>query len=248
IPTDEFTRVVRADPDRRGLLYAGTEKAIYYSLDDGKSWSSLQLNLPVSPITDLAIKEKELIVATQGRGYWILDDLNVLHQIGPEATAADAHLYAPRDSYRLTAGGRSENPVNAGTNPPIGVVLHYALAAEPSPDTEITLSVYEDRSAEPIWTWTRELESDEEEETESSPNDPPDLALLSTEQGLNRFVWDLRYPGMERFDDLIMWADMREGPKAVPGTYRAELTVGSTVRDVEFEILADPRSTSSAAD
>ena len=248
IPTDEFTRVVRADPDRRGLLYAGTEKAIYYSLDDGKSWSSLQLNLPVSPITDLAIKEKELIVATQGRGYWILDDLNVLHQIGPEATAADAHLYAPRDSYRLTAGGRSENPVNAGTNPPIGVVLHYALAAEPSPDTEITLSVYEDRSAEPIWTWTRELESDEEEETESTPNDPPDLALLSTEQGLNRFVWDLRYPGMERFDDLIMWADMREGPKAVPGTYRAELTVGSTVRDVEFEILADPRSTSSAAD
>ena len=248
IPTDEFTRVVRADPDRRGLLYAGTEKAIYHSLDDGKSWSSLQLNLPVSPITDLAIKEKELIVATQGRGYWILDDLNVLHQIGPEATAADAHLYAPRDSYRLTAGGRSENPVNAGTNPPIGVVLHYALAAEPSPDTEITLSVYEDRSAEPIWTWTRELESDEEEETESTPNDPPDLALLSTEQGLNRFVWDLRYPGMERFDDLIMWADMREGPKAVPGTYRAELTVGSTVRDVEFEILADPRSTSSAAD
>jgi len=249
IPDNEFTRVVRADPDRPGLLYAGTEKAIYYTLDDGDNWQSLQLNLPISPITDLAIKEKELVAATQGRGYWILDDLNVLHQISPDSTSADAYLYTPRDAYRLTAGSRSDDPVNAGTNPPIGAVIHYALAEEPPADTEVTLSVYEGRGSDPIWTWTREPQADvEEDSSDPGPNDPPDLAVLTTEQGLNRFVWDLRYPGMKRFDDLIMWADMREGPKAVPGTYRAKLTVGNTVRDVEFDILADPRSTSSPAD
>lgn len=248
IPGDEFTRVVRADPDRRGLLYAGTEKAIYYSLNDGDKWQSLQLNLPVSPVTDLAVKEKDLIVATQGRGYWILDDLSVLHQLSPSSESAVAHLYLPRSAYRLTAGGRSDDPGNAGTNPPIGAVIHYSLGKEPAPETEMTLKVFEARGVDPIWTWSRKPPPTDEDEEEPGPDDPPDTRLLDSEQGLNRFVWDLRYPGMERFDGLIMWADMREGPKAVPGTYRAELTVGDVSRDVEFEVIADPRSSSTAAD
>ena len=248
IPSDEFTRVVRADPDRRGLLYAGTEKAIYYSRDDGNRWQSLQLNLPVSPITDLAVKEKDLVAATQGRGYWILDDLSVLHQLDGDSENAAAHLYRPRDVYRLTAGGRSDDPVDAGTNPPVGAVLHYALADEPAAETEVTLSIYEERSRDPIWTFTRKPVDAEEDAEESGPNDPPDTELLTTDKGLNRFVWDLRYPGMERFDGLIMWSDMQQGPKAVPGTYRAELKVGDVVRETEFEVLADPRSASSQAD
>lgn len=249
IPEDEFTRVVRADPDRRGLLYAGTEKAIYYSLDDGGNWQSLQLNLPVSPITDLVVKEKDLVVATQGRGYWILDDLSVLHQMDGSTQSAAAHLYAPRDTYRLTSGGRADEPGNAGTNPHVGVVLHYSLDEEPVPDVEMVLKIYAERDSDPIWTWTRKPPAnDEEVEEEAGPNDPPDTELLSSDKGLNRFVWNLRYPGMERFDDLIMWSDMREGPKAVPGKYRAELIVGDVVRDVELEVLADPRSSSRPAD
>lgn len=249
IPEDEFTRVVRADPDRPGLLYAGTEQAIYFSLTDGASWQSLQLNLPVTPITDLAVKEKDLVAATQGRGYWILDDLSVLHQIDGASQSARAFLYAPRDVYRLTAGGRADDAGNAGTNPHTGAVLHYSLGEEPALDTEMTLSVFAGRDADPIWTWTRKPAApDEEEKVEPGPNDPPDTALLTSDKGLNRFVWDLRYPGMQRFDDLIMWADMQVGPKAIPGTYRAELTVGNVVRDVEFEVLADPRSASSPAD
>ncbi|MDA0994168.1 MAG: glycosyl hydrolase [Proteobacteria bacterium] len=248
IPGDEFTRVVRADPDRRGLLYAGTEKAIYYSLDDGNSWKSLQLNLPLSPITDLSIKNRDLIAATQGRGYWILDDLSVLHQADSTTERAMLHLYEPRPAYRLTAGDRADEPNNAGTNPPIGVVIHYSLGEDLAPETEISLKVFEARGTEPIWIWTRKPPPSEEEESERDPDDPPETRLLESLQGLNRFVWDLRYPGMERFDKLIMWADMREGPRAVPGTYLAELTVGDVTRNVNFDVLADPRSSSSAAD
>ena len=247
IPDDEFTRVVRADPDRRGLLYAGTEQGIYYSLDDGRNWSSLQLNLPITPITDLAVKEKDLVAATQGRGYWILDDLTVLHQFDEDIPGKAAHLYAPRDAIRLTAGGRSDDPGAAGTNPPVGVEFRYSLGDDLPEDVELSLSVYEARGADPVWTWTRKPPQGEEEEA-GGPNQPPDTRLLSADKGLNSFTWGLRYPGMERFDDLIMWADMREGPRAVPGTYRAELTIGGERQEVDFEVVADPRSSATPAD
>jgi photosystem II stability/assembly factor-like uncharacterized protein len=248
IPGDEFTRVVRADPDRQGLLYAGTEKAIYYSTDDGRSWQSLQLNLPITPITDLAVKDKDLVAATQGRGYWILDDLSVLHQTNPDVENKEAHLYSPRPAFRLTSGGRSDNPGNAGTNPPVGVVFHYSLGEETADDVEVSLQIFEERGADPIWTWTRKPLSTDEDKDKPGPDDPPDTQVLGSDQGLNRYAWDLRYPGMERFDKLIMWADMKEGPKAVPGSYRATLTVGDSTEEVRFEIAADPRSPASAAD
>jgi hypothetical protein len=247
IPNNHFTRALRADPAREGLLYAGTEFGVYHSVDDGRNWSSIQLNLPIVPITDLAIKEQDLIAATQGRGFWILDDLSVLHQSTPATAGKSVHLFTPRPAYRLTAGGRSDEPVNAGMNPPVGVVFNYTLAEEPAEDTEMSLEVFESRDEQAIWTWTRKPETIEEEE-EPDPNDPPDTQLLTSDKGLNRFVWDLRYPGMDRFDDLIMWADMKEGPKAVPGAYRARLTVGDVAHDVSFEILPDPRSSSTAED
>ena len=230
-----------------GLLYAGTEQGIYYSLDDGRNWSSLQLNLPITPITDLAVKDRDLVAATQGRGYWILDDLTVLHQFDENVPAKAAHLYEPRDAIRLTAGGRSDDPGAAGTNPPVGAVLRYSLGDDLPDDVELSLSVFEARGSEPIWTWTRKLPDGDEEE-ESGPNAPPDTRVLSADKGLNSFVWDLRYPGMERFDKLIMWADMRQGPRAVPGRYRAELTIGGDRQEVDFEVLADPRSSATQAD
>jgi photosystem II stability/assembly factor-like uncharacterized protein len=247
IPDNQFTRVVRADPDRRGLLYAGTERGIWYSMDDGRRWQSLQLNLPITPITDLAVKEGDLVAATQGRGYWILDDLGVLHQLEDDTADRAAHLYTPRPAYRLTAGGRADDPGAAGTNPHVGVVFHYALGDEFDEAVPVELRIFDERGAEPIWTWTR-APSVADEDAETGPNDPPDTRVLSADKGLNRFVWDLRYPGMERFDDLIMWADMRNGPRAVPGRYRAQLTVGDTTRDVDFEVVADPRSAATQAD
>ncbi len=249
IASAHFTRALRADPDRRGLLYAGTEWGVYYSLDDGRNWESLQINLPIVSITDIAVKEKNLIVATQGRGYWILDDLAVLHQLNDASRRAAAHLYAPQTTYRLSAGGRTDDPGSAGTNPYPGVTIYYSLAAEPAEDTSLQLDVFETGSDDAIWTWTRKpAPSEEEDDSPAGPNDPPDTRVLTADEGLNRHVWDLRYPGMDRFEDLIMWADMREGPLAVPGTYRARLTVGDDVREASFEILPDPRSSSSPAD
>ena len=128
------------------------------------------------------------------------------------------------------------------------MVFHYSLGAEYSEDTAISLEVLEARGDDPIWTWTRKPAATDDEESEGGPNDPPDTHILTSDKGLNRFVWDMRYPGMERFDDLIMWADMREGPKAVPGDYRARLTVGDLTEEVEFTILPDPRSTATSAD
>jgi len=123
IPDTHFTRALCADPDREGLLYAGTEFGIYFSLDNGRSWRSLRLNLPQVPITDLAIKQRKLVAATQGRGYWILDDLAVLHQLDADGDAPK--LYTPEPAWRLTAGaGRSDDPGSAGTNPYPGVTFY----------------------------------------------------------------------------------------------------------------------------
>jgi photosystem II stability/assembly factor-like uncharacterized protein len=250
IPSNHFTRALRADPEREGLLYAGTEFGVYYSVDDGRNWNSIQLNLPIVPITDIAVKNQDLVAATQGRGFWILDDLTVLHQTTAATSDKAAHLYTPRPAYRLTAGGRDDEPVNAGMNSPVGVVFNYSLAEEPGEETEVSLQVFELQDDDAIWTWTRKPEGpvEEEEEKEPDPNEPPDTRVLTSDKGLNRFVWDLRYPGMDRFDKLIMWADMKEGPKAVPGGYRARLIVGDLSQEVMFEVLPDPRSASTAAD
>ena len=249
IADTHFTRALRADPGRRGLLYAGTEWGIYYSLNDGRSWEPLQLNLPIVSITDLAVKNGNLVAATQGRGYWILDDLAVLHQLDGATRDADVHLYQPQSAYRLSAGAaRDDDPAAAGTNPYPGVTIYYTLGAELSDDAELELSVMTADSDEPIWTWTREPASKDDDDAESGPNAPADTRVLKARAGLNKHVWDLRYPGMDRFDDLIMWADMREGPLAVPGRYRAKLKVQGIEREVDFEVLKDPRSASSSSD
>ncbi|MEM7587661.1 MAG: sialidase family protein, partial [Acidobacteriota bacterium] len=264
------TRAIRADPDRRGLLYAGTENGVYVSFDDGGQWQSLQLELPVVPITDLAVKEQDLVAATQGRGYWILDDLTVLHQHDPAQAEAPAHLYEPTPAPRWAGRPSRANPVHEGTNPPSGVVFHFFLSDDPyrvaaeGDSEEVAEEVAEDAAEEVAEAPQIQLEILEQgggvirtftpkpppgKEDDAKPregeDDPRQLELTA---GANRFVWDMRYPGADRFPGLVLWNRNLAGPTAVPGTYRARLTVDDWTGEVPFEIHPDPRSSATADD
>jgi len=232
IPNDHFTRVVRADPDRKGLLYAGTESGMYISFDDGASWKPFQLNLPIVPITDLTLKNKNLIAATQGRSFWIIDDLSPLHQLDQSVTNANYKLFTPLDSYRMSGSGRSK-PKTAGQNHPGGVMVHFYLKDEPDSATSMSLSFLDAKGNE-IKTYSTDA-------TENSEK-------LDVSKGLNRFVWNMRYPEAKDFDGMILWWASLAGPQAVPGVYKVKLTAGDYSEEHEFKILKDPRSEASLDD
>ena len=238
--------MIRADPDRQGLLYAGTESGVYVSFDDGDHWQSLQLELPIVPITDLAVKQKDLVAATQGRGYWILDDLSPLHQMAAEQADAAAHLYRPRSAYRVAGGRGFGTPRNAGKNPPSGAIVYYTLAEEPDQETELELEVL-DRDGEVIRTYTRKPKPGEDSDDKGS-DDGEDLALLPADKGLNRFAWDLSYSPAEKFPGLVIWNRRMGGPRAIPGSYSVRLTLGEWSAEESFEVLADPRVSASPED
>jgi photosystem II stability/assembly factor-like uncharacterized protein len=243
IPEDHFTRVIRADDQRQGLLFAGTERGAYVSFNDGKRWNALQLNLPVVPITDMAVKQGNLVAATQGRGYWIFDDLAWLRQVQDDTFEQSAQLFRPAPAWRLPNKSTDE-PENAGRNPADGVVLRYWLSEEPAEDAEIELSII-DSSGNTIRTFTRKPEKEDED---AKPPLGDDDRKLTADAGMNRFEWDLRYPGVERFEKLVLWNDSLEGPRAVPGEYSATLNVGGQSQSVKLEVMPDPRVNASAAD
>lgn len=247
LPDNSFTRVVREDPARRGLLYAGTENGLYVSFDDGENWQSLQLNLPVVPITDLVIhkRDKDLVVATQGRSFWVLDDLPVLHQLKDDVMKADAHLFKPEDTYRAGGGGRGGGGgafATAGQNPPGGVVVYYNLKARTN--EEVTLE-FLDSAGKSI----KKFSSKAAAEAAPVPAGDDDdggfrrgpAARVTTEAGLNRFIWDTRYADAASFPGLIMWAGSVTGPRAVPGNYQVKLTVGGKTMTESFVLQKDPR-------
>ena len=147
IANDHFTRVVRSDKRRKGLLYAGTERLVYVSFDDGASWQSLQLNLPIVPITDLAVRDDDLIAATQGRSFWVLDDLTPLQQLAPQVVAKRAHLFEPRPAWRTGGYTPANAPQNYGTNPPQGIVVNYWLAPDTKPETKVKLAFLDAQGA-----------------------------------------------------------------------------------------------------
>ena len=243
IAADHFTRVIRADTVKRGLLFAGTERGIYISWDDGKSWKATQLNLPQVPITDLAVKEGNLAAATQGRGFWILDDLALLRQLTEETFEREVQLFSPMPAWRLPNKNAKE-PGHRGSNPPNGVVLRYWLK-EDLPAGEPLELVITDEAGQTIRSFTRKpAPADKDEE----PSLGDDERQLSAKAGLNHFEWNLRYPSVEKFDQLVLWNDSLEGPRAVPGSYAATLTVGEETQQVEFQILSDPRLPVSPAD
>ncbi len=263
IPDGAFTRVVREDPNKRGLLYAGTETGMYVSFNDGANWQSMQLNLPVVPVTDLAIhkREKELVAATQGRSFWIFDDLPMLHQVmdaGGFKAIGDTRLFKPKDAYRMPGGGGGfQLPATAtiGKNPAGGVVVYYSLKAKPTTDLVIE---FFDTNGKSVRKFTGKLPRPgaggggaatpapaPAGEGEGFGAAPPQV---SADAGLNRFVWDMRYTEAVRFPGMILWAGETRGPKVVPGTYQVKLTVDGSTMSETFEVKADPRLTTSAAE
>jgi photosystem II stability/assembly factor-like uncharacterized protein len=277
IAENDLARVIREDPVRRGLLYAGTETGMHVSFDDGANWQSLQLNLPVVPIHDLVVKDSDLIVATHGRSFWILDDITPLRTATLEIQQLPLFLFKPRPtarfmvSYGYSRAAKSgnfyrdtdnsqlvsrreqrpgniavERPLNAGQNPPGGVIVYYTLASKPEGEVKLT---FLDRQGNEIKSYASETErkpaadpTDEEEEQEKNePNAPK-------EAGLNRFVWNMRYPDPRKVDGYVSSDGAMSGPVVAPGTYQVRLTVGDQSLVESFEVRKDPRVSATQED
>jgi hypothetical protein len=231
IPDNHFVRVVREDPARKGLLYAGGEFGVYVSFDDGGNWQSLRLNLPIVPIHDLAVRDNDLIAATHGRAFWILDDVTPLHQLTAETAAAARRLYKPRDVWRVRSGGfgggggdEGGGQRQTGRNPPNGAVAYFYFKT--APDSEVTLEFLDARDSV-----IRRFSS--------KPREPGDSLRVSA--GMNRFVWNLRYPDASRFPGLIFWAGGTQGPVAPPGDYQVRLRTAGWSATERFTLKKDPR-------
>ena len=255
IPNEAFTRVVREDPAREGLLYAGTESGAYVSFDNGDSWQSLQSNLPVTPVHDLAVKEQDLVAATHGRSFWILDDLTPLHQMKDGIDAGTHHLFQPRAAYRYLTSTGAERPggpgknytlasgvivtfyeskisedrsekvfLDAGKNPPAGVVVNYYL--KDTPGEEVSLAF---------------LDADGREIRRFSSNGDADGPKVAANTGVNRFVWDMRYPPATKVEGDTSTEKSLDGPVAAPGVYKVRLSTNGYSAVQQFEVRKDPR-------
>ena len=254
IPDSAFTRVIREDPNRKGLLFAGTETGLYLSMDDGGNWEQFQLNLPVVPITDLAFhkRESELVIATQGRSFWVFDDLLILHQLSDTVRNSEAHLFTPKPAYRYAGGGGGgggRGPAG-GQNPPNGVVVQYTLKNKPQ--GELTLEIM-DPSGKLVKKFSSIADKNKTANTDSSDDDDAPRpatgpTLATTDVGINRFVWDMRYPDSTSFPGMIYWAGNSRGPVAVPAAYTVKLAVDGKVYSQPFTIKKDPRTEGSIQD
>jgi photosystem II stability/assembly factor-like uncharacterized protein len=284
LPDDDFTRVIRADPAREGLLYAGTETGLYVSFDDGANWESLQLNLPVSPIHDLVVKDNDLVVATHGRSFWILDDLTPLHQLDDSIAKPAAHLFQPRatprilpalfegffeagpgKNYSISLGNLAtytetktvENAIvreflDAGANPPKAVIVTYHLKKKPK--EKISLA-FLDAQGNLVKEFFSKPEEPKDESTENILYDKPEPTpaektelRITANAGFNRFLWDMRYADSTKVEGEDISAALVRGPVVAPGIYQVQLKVGKQTWTQTFEVLKDPRVTTSQAD
>jgi photosystem II stability/assembly factor-like uncharacterized protein len=240
IRDDDYSWVIREDPVRQGLLYAGTETGAYVSFDAGESWQSLQRNLPPVIVINMIVKDDDLVIATHGRGVWIMDNISALRDITPEVTSARAYLFDVVPTVRRLRGGRGWTRIksaNVGRNPPRGVVIDYYLAQEPAGDVSLT---FMDAGGEIIQDFS------------SQSDDDRDLPVGS---GMNRFIWDMRYPGTDLPPSAGALPDFESSdhsppsrPVAPPGQYAVRLTVDEQDFEQRFEIQKDPSVPASDAD
>ena len=269
IPKDDYTRVIREDPAHRGLLYVGTETGVYVSSDDGESWRSLQANLPTVPVYDLLVKENDLVAATHGRSFWVLDQLGQIQQPAAGLSDGPFQLLKPAETqrlrsplpgrkpasgkrYRMSMGadvtfvetlGPNDRTVrkvlDGGENPPHGVLIFYYLGEPPEDEINLTIS---DAAGEVIKTWSNKSP------VGNQPNDADQEPLLPDQLGMNRFVWDMRYPASGKVPGDKTTEDVATGPMARPGSYEVRLSAGGQAQTHTFKIVKDPRVSSSQED
>jgi photosystem II stability/assembly factor-like uncharacterized protein len=227
IPEDFPVRVVREDPDRKGLLYAGTEFGIFVSFDEGKNWQSMQRNLPITPITDLRVHQKDLVMSTQGRSFWILDDISPLHQLSEEIAAKEAHLFETRPALKVNdrgSGGLSELSPEVK---PSGATMYYYL--KDSAQSEVKLEII-DEAARVVRVFSSDTATAKKHKT----------PILKVGDGTHRITWDLTYEGPTFVDGTIIWG-YTGGVKAPPGTYEARMVYGDESITQTIEVKEDPR-------
>jgi photosystem II stability/assembly factor-like uncharacterized protein len=223
IAAGHFARCLRADKKVKGLLYCGTEYGMYISYDDGANWKPFQLNLPMVPITDLTIKENDLIVATQGRAFWSLDDLSIIQQKAAGITNTNLHVFAVNDAY-LFDGYQNLNAKNAGMNPPNGAIINYFLK-NITDSSKISIEVF-DKNKKSIKLFSNTAKEKEDK--------------IDVSKGMNQFVWNMIYPPAEKIDGLILWHGNVPGPKAAPGNYSFKIKADKDSAEGNFVIKANP--------
>ena len=249
---------VKEDPQRAGLLFAGTELAVFYSLNNGDSWQPLRLNMPATSIRDLVIHNDDVVVGTHGRSFWILDDITPLRQLNANVTGASVHLFAPQVAYRVKRNVNTDTPLPpeepVGQNPPDGAIINYYLASDPT--TSVTLEIYDSRNQ-----LVRRFSSDDKP-TPINPADYPVTPywfrppqVLVAKAGMQRFVWDLKYaPPLSFGHEFPISAIYHDtpldplGPSVLPGTYTVKLTANGKTLTQPLTVKIDPRVTASAAD
>ncbi|MDB4905760.1 MAG: hypothetical protein JWO05_544 [Gemmatimonadetes bacterium] len=255
IPTGAYTRTIREDPVRRGLLYAGTEIGVYVSFDAGAHWEPLQLNLPRASVRDLTVHGNDLVAATHGRAFWVLDDVSSLRQVADSVTSRRAFLFQPATAVRWFAGaGRS---LTAGENPAGGAYVDFWLR-EPSREA-ITLEFLDAAgtkirgyssdagSVDTLRTASDSLRARMQASMRDSASHAPADSVVSARAGAQRFIWNMRYPGAKQLKNTVLDEGLVDGPVVAPGRYSARLIVGKDTMTRTFDIVADPRVRTTAA-
>ena len=233
IEAEHFTRVIRVDPLQNGVLYAGTESGAYVSSDDGNIWQPLQLNLPIVPITDMTIKDDNLIAATQGRGLWIIDDLQLIRQAMKDNYKDKVILYAPMDSYRMS-GRQNKKAKGAGMNHPGGISTYYYLPEYDEKQDTVNIT-YLTATGDTIRSF-------------SNHSKDKQTKLKELKKGSNRHHWNMKYGNAEKFDGMILWWGSLSGATIVPGDYTISLSVNGDTQSQSFEVMGNPRLNISETD
>jgi photosystem II stability/assembly factor-like uncharacterized protein len=278
LPANSYVHAVRVDPKRASLLFVGTESGVFISYNDGAQWQPLQHNLPVSPVNDLVVKNDDLVVATHGRSFWVLDDITPLRQYSDSIPQQDAHLFTPAvASHTLFEGSFFGPGLNSGKNPPAGAIIDYWLK------TSLKKAEAKKEGANAVGSAPSEKADDAKQSANADEADAPKITLdildssgkvirhfpkkedadepdegfggrdrgagmLPAEAGLNRFVWNLQYEGASKVPHAPLWGGSTDGPKALPGKYQVRLTVLGKTYTEPFEIQADPRLKITQAD
>jgi photosystem II stability/assembly factor-like uncharacterized protein len=270
IPSNDYVHAVRVDPRHLNLLFAGTEQGVYVSFNDGAHWQPLQLNLPPAPVNDLVVKNDDLVVATHGRSFWVLDDITPLEQYSDSIPQEEAHLFTPADANHTVFRGSFFAPSgNVGKNPPEGAVIDYWLKTSLKKEDEKKKDSAEAKDAaakgdsdsaadekkkdeapkitleilDSSGKVIRKYPKKEEPEEEGEEEGRGDHAATSlpADAGFNRFVWDLKYEGATKIPHAALWGGDTDGPEALPGKYEIRLTVLGKSYTAPLEIKADPR-------